>query len=294
MRWKPGGVSEDVEDRRDEGSDGPPSGRGIRVGVGGAVVLLVLSLVLKTDLFSLLGAGTTPGPASPVSGGGVASRAAPSPAPAGEDERVQFVSFVLDDLQATWGSEFARAGKKYPHAKLVLFRDETRSACGGAEAASGPFYCPADGKVYVDLGFYDELRDRFGAPGEFAEAYVLAHEIGHHVQTLLGIESRVRRLQEEGPSRRNALSVKLELQADCLAGIWAHSTERRQLLERGDVESGLGAAAAVGDDRLERQATGRVHPETWTHGSSAERVAWFRRGLESGDMASCDTFAPSR
>ena len=288
MLWKPGGVSDDVEDRRDEAGGAPGPGRGIRVGLGGGLVLLALSLVFKTDLFALLGAE-----AGPAQTGQVASSRAPpraAPPPAAEDERVQFVSFVLDDLQSTWARQFAASGKEYPHAKLVLFRDETRSACGGAEAATGPFYCPVDRKVYVDLGFYDELRDRFGAPGQFAQAYVIAHEIGHHVQNLLGVEEEVRRLEDRDPSRRNALSVKLELQADCLAGVWAHSTEQRQLLEKGDVESGIGAAAAVGDDRLQRLARGRVNPETFTHGSSAERVAWFKRGLASGAVSSCDTF----
>jgi len=285
MRWRPGGVSDDVEDRREEGG-GLLAGRGVHVGVGGAVVLLVLSVIFKTDLFALVGAGTT-GPAT----GPVAARGAPPRAPSPEEERrVQFVSFVLDDLQTSWEKEFARTGKSYPHAKLVLFREETRSGCGGAEAASGPFYCPADGKVYVDLSFYDELRDRFGAPGDFAEAYVIAHEIGHHVQSLLGVEGQVRRMQEEYPDRRNALSVVLELQADCLAGVWAHSTAQRQLLESGDVESGVAAASAVGDDRLQRLAQGRVAPETWTHGSSAQRVQWFRRGLASGRVTDCDTF----
>ena len=284
MRWKPGGVSDDVEDRRDEGGGG--GGRGLQVGLGGGLVLLVLSIVFKTDLFALLGAEPAGSPPGPVAAEGAPPRP-PSPI---EDQRVQFVSFVLDDLQATWEKEFAAAGRAYSHAKLVLFRDETRSACGGAEASTGPFYCPGDGKVYVDLGFYDDLRDRFGAPGEFAQAYVIAHEVGHHVQTLLGVEGKVRRMQAESPERRNALSVALELQADCLAGVWAHSTGQRQILEKGDVESGIGAAAAVGDDRLQRLAQARVSPETWTHGSSAQRVHWFRRGLESGRVADCDTF----
>ncbi len=288
MRWKPGGVSDDVEDRRDEGGGGSFAGSGMRVGLGGGLVLLVLSVVFKTDLFALLGAETGPAPVGPVASAGAPQRAAPrSPA---EDQRVEFVSFVLDDLQSTWARQFAASGKDYPHAKLVLFRDETRSACGGAETATGPFYCPVDHKVYVDLGFYDELRDRFGAPGEFAQAYVIAHEIGHHVQTLLGVEDKVRRLQERDPSQRNALSVKLELQADCLAGVWAHSTEQRQLLEKGDVESGIGAAAAVGDDRLARLAHGRANPESFTHGSSAQRVGWFQRGFASGSVSDCDTF----
>jgi predicted metalloprotease len=204
---------------------------------------------------------------------------------------VKFVSFVVEDVQRTWEKEFPKLGGTYQRAKLVLFRDETRSGCGFAEATMGPFYCPADQRVYLDLGFFDELRSRFGAPGEFAEAYVIAHEFGHHVQRLLGIEEKVRRTQEERPSMRNELSVRTELQADCLAGVWGHSTGDRNILEKGDVESGLAAAAAVGDDRLQKAATGRVSPESWTHGSSKERTEWFTRGLQTGQVGACDTFA---
>jgi predicted metalloprotease len=178
----------------------------------------------------------------------------------------------------------------YRKAKLVLFRDGVQSACGAAESSAGPFYCPADEKVYLDLGFFDELRTRFRAPGEFAAAYVVAHEIGHHVQNVLGIERRLRALQRQDPSSANELSVKMELQADCLAGVWAHSTAQRQLLESGDLESGLGAAAAVGDDRIQKEAMGRVHPESFTHGTSAQRMQWFSRGYERGDAGACETF----
>jgi uncharacterized protein len=173
---------------------------------------------------------------------------------------------------------------------LVLFRDYTQSGCGGAEAATGPFYCPADEKVYVDLGFCDELKRRFGAPGEFAQAYVLAHEFGHHVQKIIGIEGKVRQLEGANPQMANALSVRMELQADCLAGVWAHSTEQRGLLDPGDVQSALGAAAAVGDDHIQQMSRGRVQPETFTHGSSEQRMSWFRKGLNSGSIASCNTF----
>jgi predicted metalloprotease len=211
-----------------------------------------------------------------------------------EDERqVQFISFVLDDVQKTWSEAFAQANQAYPHAKLVLFSDVARSGCGFAEGASGPFYCPEDQKVYIDLSFYEELRTRFGAPGEFAQAYVIAHEIGHHVQNLLGVSAKVQQMQARDPSRANELSVRLELQADCLAGVWGYSTEQRDILEQGDVESGLAAAAAVGDDRIQRQAGGRVTPERWTHGSSEQRVEWFRRGLSAGRVDACDTFASS-
>jgi hypothetical protein len=207
-----------------------------------------------------------------------------------EQRRVQFVSFVLDDVQSVWTKQLAAMGREYPHAKLVLFRDGIDSGCGAAQAASGPFYCPEDRKVYVDLAFFDELSQRFGAPGDFAQAYVLAHEVGHHVQNLLGIAGKVTRAQQENPREANALSVRLELQADCLAGVWAHSTQERNLLESGDVDEAIGAAAAVGDDRLQKMARGRVQPETFTHGSSKERVGWFKHGMEAGRIDGCDTF----
>jgi predicted metalloprotease len=211
---------------------------------------------------------------------------------AAEKPLVQFVSFVLDDTQKTWEQILPQqVGTPYRHAKLVLFRDYTQSGCGGAQSATGPFYCPADEKVYIDLGFYDELKRRFGAPGEFAQAYVLAHEVGHHVQKIVGLESKVRRLQSDNPGEVNQLSVKMELQADCLAGVWAHSTQQRGLLDPGDVESALGAAAAVGDDHIQKMSRGRVQPETFTHGSSEQRMSWFRKGLDSGTVAACNTFA---
>jgi uncharacterized protein len=212
----------------------------------------------------------------------------PDPA---EATLVQFVSFVLDDAQKTWERLLPPKGTPYRHAKLVLFRDETNSSCGLAQSATGPFYCPADEKVYIDLGFYDELKSRFGAPGEFAEAYVLAHEIGHHVQKLLGISGKVQALQERNSAQANPLSVRLELQADCFAGIWANSTAQRNLIDQSDVESGIGAAGAVGDDRLQRMTRGHVSPESFTHGSSAQRVDWFERGLANGEISQCNTFA---
>jgi predicted metalloprotease len=209
-----------------------------------------------------------------------------------EQPMVQFISFVLDDAQKTWDQALPQqAGKPYRHAKLVLFRNYTQSGgCGGAESATGPFYCPGDEKVYIDLGFYDELSQRFGAPGQFAQAYVLAHEIGHHVQKIVGVESTVRRLQSGNPRMQNELSVKMELQADCLAGIWAHSTQQRNLLEQGDVQSAMGAAAAVGDDRLQKMSSGHVSPDSFTHGSSAQRMQWFQKGFDSGSIAACNTF----
>ncbi len=285
MKWTPGGESQDIEDRRDEGDSGGGGFQfgGMHIGLGGAVVLLVLSLLFKQNFFALLGGG---GPGATH----VASQ--PNPAKdAAEKPLVQFVSFVLDDTQHNWEQILPeQSGRQYRHAKLVLFRNYTQSGCGSAESATGPFYCPADERVYIDLGFYDELKQRFGAPGEFAQAYVLAHEVGHHVQKLLGIEAKVRRLQEQDPRQRNPLSVRMELQADCLAGVWAHSTQQRGLLESGDVESALGAAAAVGDDRLQKMARGHVSPETFTHGSSQQRMNWFRKGLDTGSIAACNTF----
>jgi predicted metalloprotease len=204
------------------------------------------------------------------------------------------VSFVLDDTQKTWTQILPQqTNTPYRHAKLVLFRDSTQSRCGGAASATGPFYCPGDERVYIDLGFFDELSRRFGAPGQFAQAYVLAHELGHHVQKLIGIEGKVHQLQESNSREANPLSVKLELQADCFAGVWAHSTQQRGLLESGDVKSALGAAAAVGDDRLQKMSRGHVSPESFTHGSSQQRMHWFQAGLDNGTIAACNTFGQS-
>jgi hypothetical protein len=282
MRWTPGGTSEDIEDRRDDSGGGGGGFGGAHLGIGGTLLLLVLSIIFKQDFFALFSGSPTP--SRPV---GTVSDPART---AAEKKEVEFVSFVLDDVQHTWDRMLPQAGASYRHAKLVLFRDVTRSACGTAESATGPFYCPGDEKVYVDLGFFDELRERFGASGEFAQAYVLAHEIGHHVQKLLGIEAQTRRLQQRNPAAGNALSVRLELQADCLAGVWANSTEQRSMIDQSDIDSGMGAAAAVGDDRLQKMATGRVSPESFTHGSSAQRKEWFKRGLESGRVSACNTF----
>jgi predicted metalloprotease len=287
MRWTPGGESQDVEDRRDDsgGGGGGFQFGGMHVGIGGAILLLILSFVFKTNFFALLGGGSSSVPPS------AATRLPDSTRDAAEKPLVQFVSFVLDDTQKTWTEILPQqTGKTYHHAKLVLFRNYIQSGCGGAESATGPFYCPNDEKVYIDLDFYDELKRRFGAPGEFAQAYVVAHELGHHVQNILGIERKMRQLQEQNPRLEKPLSVKLELQADCFAGIWAHSTQQRGLLEQGDIESALGAASAVGDDRLQKMATGHVNPDSFTHGSSEQRVTWFRKGFDSGSVAACDTF----
>jgi predicted metalloprotease len=281
MRWTPGGVSGDIEDRRAGG--GSPI-RGTHLGIGATLLLVLLSIIFKRDFVSMFSGSEETAPAV-----NQASRSVQDPA---EANLVQFVSFVLDDTQKTWDSLLPQqSGVPYRHAKLVLFRDVTDSSCGLAQSATGPFYCPADEKVYIDLGFYDDLTNRFGAPGEFAQAYVLAHEIGHHVQKVLGISGKVHALQQGNPSEANPLSVRLELQADCLAGVWGNSTAQRNLIEQQDVEAGIRAAGAVGDDRLQRLARGRVSPESFTHGSSAQRAEWFQRGLTSGDMAQCNTFA---
>jgi len=282
MRWTPGGTSGDIEDRRDDGGGGGGFGfGGMHIGIGGMIILLILSFVFKRNFFTLL------------SGGGGASSGIHEPdraRDAQEEPTVKFVSFVLDDAQQTWAGILQQEGIPYRHAKLVLFRDATTSGCGSARSATGPFYCPADEKVYIDLGFYDELKQRFGAPGDFAQAYVLAHELGHHVQKLIGVEQKVSALMRSEPNERNALSVKMELQADCLAGVWAHSTDQRKLLEKGDAESAMNAAAAVGDDRLQKMSTSRVSPESFTHGSSAQRTQWFSRGMDQGTIAACNTF----
>jgi len=286
MRWTPGGSSDDVEDRRDDDSGGGGFGfGGMHIGLGGVVVLFLLSLIFRQNFFALLGGGMS-APARP----GV-HRVNP-----GRDEAekplVQFVTFVLNDTQKTWEELLPeQGGHPYRHAKLVLFRNETYSGCGGAEASTGPFYCPHDEKVYIDLSFYDELKQRFGAPGEFAQAYVLAHEIGHHVQKIIDVENKVWRLRESSPEAANRLSVSMELQADCFAGVWAHSTQQRGLLEQDDVESALRAAAAVGDDHIQQMTRGRVQPETFTHGTSQQRMSWFNKGLSSGSIAACDTFS---
>jgi hypothetical protein len=276
-----------VEDRR--GSGGGYTG--VRVGLGGALVLLTLSLVFKRNLFHDLGVSAPSSRPPPA-----ATRSSPrGEARLRSEEALKHVAVgAFNDAQSTWPALLREGGASYRPARLVLFWDETHSGCGSAGAEMGPFYCPADERVYIDLGFYRELSRRFGAPGDFAQAYVIAHEVGHHVQNLLGIEARVRRAQAQRPRDRNRLSVLMELQADCFAGVWGHAAQTRGLLEPGDVEEGLRAAAAVGDDRLQKAATGRVSPESFTHGSAAQRSQWFRRGMQSGRFEDCDTFAAQR
>jgi predicted metalloprotease len=273
------GDRSNVEDRR----GAMLGGTGVRLGLGGTLVVLALSLVFRQDLFSMLGSGGQAG--APASQEQVQRRAAGE----ADLERVAVASF--NDAQKFWSGAL---GDAYRPAKLVLFWDETRSGCGDAPAAMGPFYCPLDARVYIDLGFYRELARRFGAPGEFAQAYVIAHEVGHHVQRLEGIERRTRAAQERDPASRNALSVRVELQADCLAGVWARSAQDRRLLDTGDLEAALRAAAAVGDDRIQQATAGAVHPERFTHGSAEQRARWFRRGFDAGAGRACDTFSAQR
>ena len=273
MRWTPGGRSPNLEDRR---SLGGGMGRGL--GIGGTVVVLALSLLFGRNLFSDL--GVEPGVAA-----GAPMSTADS---AAQETEVQFVSFVLDDVQSTWATILPKYGTQFTPARLVLFRNSTDSGCGPAQSAMGPFYCPVDQRVYLDLGFFDELKQRFGASGDAAQAYVIAHELGHHVQHLLGTDAKVRQLMESNPSQANELSVRLELQADCYAGVWANSTQQRQHLEPGDVDEAMNAAAAVGDDRIQQQTTGRVNVDSFTHGSAAQRSAALNRGLSTGDPRNCN------
>lgn len=296
MDWTPGQMSSDIEDRRGDSGGGGGFGfggggfSGGGIGIVGLLVLVVISLITGRNFIGafLSGGGAPVTRSAPVSGGDRPVQQSPA-----EDRDAHLVSFVLDDVQKTWTQIFAQSGKSYEHAKLVLFRNATYSGCGTARAATGPFYCPADGKVYIDLGFWDELKRFGGDTGDFAQAYVVAHELGHHVQDLLGTERRVRQLQQNDPGERNALSVNLELQADCYAGVWAHSTQQRNIIHEDDVEGALKAAAAVGDDHLQRMSGRAVSPESFTHGSSAQRTEWFRRGLESGNPSACNTFQGS-
>ena len=272
-----------IEDRR-----GMSVGRGVAGGGIGLVVIVLHALFFGVDPSLLLQGGPAPGAVPQAPQPRVETRA-----PSREDKMADFVAAVLGSTEDTWTELFARSGRAYRKPTLVLFSGAVQSACGFAQAAVGPFYCPADQKLYIDLAFYRDLQDRFRAPGDFAQAYVIAHEVGHHVQNLLGIAGKVQVAQQRsGQLGAAALSIRMELQADCLAGIWAaHANRSKRLLEPGDVEEGLTAAAAVGDDRIQMASRGYVSPESFTHGSSQQRVRWFRRGLETGDLKACDTFA---
>jgi hypothetical protein len=283
MRWTPGDRG-NVEDLRGRSGVGMKAGG---LGIGGLLVLLLLSWATGVDFLSLVGSGGGP----PSDSVGTSGNVATTPE---EEKEMDFVGAVMDDTQVTWQQLL---GSRYQPTKVRVFRDAIQSACGFAESASGPFYCPGDHYVYLDLGFFNELRSKFGASGDFAEAYVLAHEVGHHVQNLLGIDAQMRRLQSQDPGAANQLSVRLELQADCLAGVWAHATNKvgrgdkgLMELEPGDLEEGLRAAAAIGDDRIQRMSTGRVFPDKFTHGTSEQRVTWLRRGFDSGTPDACQTF----
>lgn len=293
MRWEGNRESDNVEDRRSDGGGGGFRGGGgllggRSIGIGTIVVALVGGWVLGINpltILSLLSGGGGPAPQ-------VQQQPGPAQRPPADDRMAKFVSTVLADTEDVWKDVFTKGGGTYQEPQLVLFRNATRTACGQGQAAMGPFYCPADRKVYIDLGFYETLRSRLGAPGDFAQAYVIAHEVGHHVQNLLGISSKMEQMRGRvSQVEYNGLSVRLELQADCFAGVWAfHAQNARQILEQGDVEEAMNAAAKIGDDALQRSGGGAVVPESFTHGSSAQRQRWFSTGLKSGSVKACDTF----
>lgn len=293
MRWKSGRRSTNIEDRRAESAGSGGSGRGFRIGGGkkGGIGIIVVAVVVmlmggdpSTILNMLLGGGSAPIQTQ------TASRNTPASAPT--DEMAEFVSVVLADTEDTWSPLFQQMGETYQKPRLVLFRGAVKSACGTAQSAMGPFYCPGDQKVYIDLGFYEELKYAFKAPGDFAQAYVIAHEVGHHVQQQFGILQKVHQMQRGMPKpEANALSVKLELQADCLAGIWAHHANRmRQIVEPGDIDEAMNAASKIGDDAIQKRTQGYTVPDSFTHGTSAQRVKWFNQGYQYGDVQRCNTF----
>ena len=282
MEWQDGGQSQDVEDRRgDSGGGGFNLVRG-GVGIGAFILVAIISLISGHNYLPLLfqGGGS---PAATVS----APPAAISPA---EQRDVQLISYTLDDAQRSWEQVFTAGNRQYRHAKLVLFRDQTYSGCGTAQAATSPFYCPRDEKIYIDLGFWDELTQLGGSTSDFAKSYVVTHELGHHIQNLLGIEQREQQLVVQNPSEESPASVALELQADCFAGVWGHDTEQRSKINQQDIIQALKSAAAVGDDHIEKMSRRAVSPESWTHGSSAQREQWFTTGMETGKVNACATF----
>jgi hypothetical protein len=286
MRWTSGRRSENVEDRRGFHVSRRTAGGGI-----GTIVLVLVALYFGVDPSVILNQTqmTVPGEGTPT-------QSAPYSASPEEKQLAEFISVVLADTEDTWHALFRSMGKTYEEPRLVLFSGSVESACGYASAAVGPFYCPQDQKVYIDLSFYSDLKNRFGAPGDFAQAYVIAHEVGHHVQTLLGIAEKVHSLRNQMSEREaNRLSVMMELQADCFSGVWAHHADKtRRILEQGDVEEALNAASAIGDDRLQRRSRGYVTPDSFTHGSSAQRMHWFTLGLKTGDIGQCNTFQTAR
>ena len=286
MRWEGNRESDNVEDRRDDSGGGGFNIGGGSIGLGSIAIAVVASLLFGVNPLSVLSMLSGGGHMTPV------QQQAPAHRPPADDHMAKFVSTVLADTEDTWTELFREQGRNYVKPHLVLFRNATPTACGTGQTATGPFYCPGDQKVYIDLSFYQLMKQRFHVSGEFAQAYVIAHEVGHHVQNLLGISGKVdaarRRMSE---TQSNALSVRLELQADCFAGVWAyHANEARKILEEGDVETALNAASAIGDDALQRQARGEVVPDSFTHGTSAQRVHWFKRGIDTGKVSSCNTF----
>ncbi len=292
MKWEGQEGSDNVEDRRGQGGGGGGGrmpmlgGRGI--GIGTIVIALLAGWIFGINPLTVLSllSGGGGGPAVQQS-----APAGPAARPPADDKAAQFVSVVLRDTEQVWGRVFQASGSRYQEPKLVLFRGATPTACGTGQSAMGPFYCPGDAKVYIDLDFFDTLSRRLGAPGDFAQAYVIAHEVGHHLQTLLGVSEKVMQMRQRvSEADGNRLSVMQELQADCFAGVWGHHANRKSLLDAGDVEEGLRAAASIGDDVMQRRAQGRVSPESWTHGSSEQRVEWLRRGLSQGTIDACDTF----
>ncbi len=293
MKWEGNRESDNVEDRRDDsgggggGGGGGFGGRGI--GIGSIVIALAASYFLGVNPMTVLNI---------LSGGGGSvapqvQQQGPAHKPPADDRMAKFVSTILADTEDVWKDVFTKGGAQYKEPKLVLFRGSYPTACGQGQAAMGPFYCPGDQKVYIDLGFYETLKTKLGAPGDFAQAYVVAHEVGHHVQNLLGISAKMEQMRGRvSQTEYNALSVRLELQADCLAGVWAHHAQKtRQILENGDVDEAMNAAARIGDDALQRASTGHVVPESFTHGSSAQRQRWFNNGLQNGSVKGCDTFS---
>jgi predicted metalloprotease len=287
MKWEGNRESDNVEDARSGGGGGGGfrigGGRGLSLGT--VAIAVVAGWIFGINPLTLLGLMDGGGPAPQV-------QQAPAGRPPADDKLAQFVSVVLADTEDVWREQFAKLGSTYREPKLRLFRGSEPTACGMGQSAMGPFYCPGDQKVYIDLGFYETMRNRLGAPGDFAQAYVIAHEVGHHVQNLMGISGKVDSMRGRvSQTEQNALSVRLELQADCFAGVWAHhANNARQILEQGDVEEALNAASQIGDDSLQRKSRGTVQPETFTHGSSAQRVSWFKKGLQTGSVSQCNTF----
>ena len=291
MKWEGNRESDNVEDRRSDGGGGFGGGGGLlggrSIGIGTIVVALVGGWIFGINPLTLL---------SMFSGGGAPTaqvqQQTPAQRPPADDRMAAFVSTVLADTEDVWKDVFAKGGGTYREPRLVLFRGATQTACGQGQAAMGPFYCPGDQKVYIDLGFYETLKNKLGAPGDFAQAYVIAHEVGHHVQNLLGISEKMEQMRSRvSKVEYNALSVRLELQADCFAGVWAnHAQSARQILEQGDVAEAMNAAAQIGDDALQRASRGAVVPESFTHGTSAQRQRWFDTGLKNGSVKACDTF----